>query len=164
MRIYKSKETQQKAPRKMNKLTTKTKKITCPKCDGKGVIKGLEHWDGGICYMCEGEGEFTPKPHTNQRESMEWVEKLIDFEKLTFTKKPIALVKYIPRKNSTNDVLGDIVIVTVTEKNHIPVYKSTAPELRKLWKKLKDTGLCMRVDPPKEVERFYDDDDDENEN
>jgi RecJ-like exonuclease len=29
----------------------------CPKCGGKGTIKGFEHIEGGRCFMCDGTGK-----------------------------------------------------------------------------------------------------------
>lgn len=30
--------------------------VTCPKCDGRKIIRGFSHYAGGVCFMCDGNG------------------------------------------------------------------------------------------------------------
>lgn len=33
-------------------------KVTCVKCDGKGVLPMYSHVENGICFSCQGNGDF----------------------------------------------------------------------------------------------------------
>jgi hypothetical protein len=57
-----------------------TKKINCPKCDGKGYIAGLSHYANGVCFCCNGAKTVTvnitnlqSKLSADCRKKAEWI-------------------------------------------------------------------------------------------
>lgn len=53
------------------KTTTKTVKVVCGRCDGKGEIPAYRGVLGGICFACKGAGHRMQK--NAQRISPRWV-------------------------------------------------------------------------------------------
>jgi hypothetical protein len=37
--------------------------ITCPKCQGKGILPNYKHVEDGICFLCYGSGSVTQEEY-----------------------------------------------------------------------------------------------------